>query len=273
MLDRCRDCDVCWVPSTLTDNDMRTVIPRSSLDGFDIEPVDFESGNTLNQVSALVSSAVEMPVLDEESMSDVKPKHRAQMTLPLLLLIFLISGVANRQPGMAERLAYDPTHPFRSYGTTLLTYSLVHANLWHLLGNLYFFYLFAGSVEETIGPSNFLVFAAVSTAISAFVHGLIDSRWLVGCSGMVAALMTYFVLTFPKALIKFSGASGMYGLRWIKLPAAVWATFWGIQQFVVLVSQAQGQTNISGAGHIGGIAAGFILYYFVFPPSAVKDER
>jgi len=68
-----------------------------------------------------------------------------------------------------EIISDIPYYPY----ITLVTYSFIHANFWHILGNMWFFFIFANDVEARMRPIIFLLFylgGAIIAAISQILY-------------------------------------------------------------------------------------------------------
>ncbi|MDC0358728.1 rhomboid family intramembrane serine protease, partial [Oligoflexia bacterium] len=112
-----------------------------------------------------------------------------------------------------------PSDPFRNYGATFLTYFVLHAGLVHLLSNVYFLLVFGDNVESYLGGAVYLLMILVGTVVGAVVHAAFHPEAavvLIGASGGVATILTFYALQFPKqklALLIF--------FRWFRI-SAIW---------------------------------------------------
>ena len=100
---------------------------------------------------------------------------------------------------------------------TLVSYMFLHANLWHLLGNMIFLWVFGDDIEEAMGPLRFMGFYLASGVVAAliFVASAPHSQQpLVGASGAIAGVL----VTAP--LIRALGVGTAIGLSGLASGAA-----------------------------------------------------
>ncbi|MHC4924965.1 MAG: rhomboid family intramembrane serine protease [Planctomycetota bacterium] len=189
-------------------------------------------------------------------------------------LVFLALNLLRGQEGsvteisQADALAYglvpaDPT-PW-----AFLSCQFVHANLLHLVGNMWFLHIFGDNVEDKMGRLSFLGFYLLGGIVASVAFLLFGSTivsalgarggdlaevWqqvpLVGASGAIAAVTGAYIVFFPKARIR---------VLW-------WLIFVGFSSFPAilvvgmfflkdLISAAiVGSSMLGGAAHVGGVA-------------------
>ncbi len=82
-----------------------------------------------------------------------------------------------------------------------ITYAFLHSGLMHLLGNMFFLYLFGNNVNDKLGNIGYLLFYLAGAVFSAIGHSLIRSSPVVGASGAVAAVTGAYLVLFPQTLI------------------------------------------------------------------------
>ena len=131
--------------------------------------------------------------------------------------------------------------------------------------NLYFLVTFGDNVEDFLGRSRYLALIAVATLFGAILHTLPDPQSavpVIGASGGISGILAYYTLAFPRSRV---GLTHFWyflysGGRWVCLP--VWVIFagWLILQFVGVWQQLAGWSNVSALAHLGGVAAGFLLW-------------
>ena len=85
-----------------------------------------------------------------------------------------------------------------------LTYAFLHANMWHIVGNMYFLYIFGNSVNDKLGHAKYLCFYLAGAIFSGMGHALININSVaptLGASGAVAAVTGAYLVLFPQTLI------------------------------------------------------------------------
>lgn len=169
-----------------------------------------------------------------------------QVHLPYGMIPASITGAAK----LAPELAAIPVW------LTPLTSLFIHGNIWHLLANILFLWVFGDNVEDAMGNVRFLLFYLLCGLAACLTFVLIapDSRSpLIGASGAVSGVASAYVLLYPRARV-----IGLL-LNWIPLaaPAILAVGVWAVFQLVAaLTSQDAG---VAWSAHLGGMAAGAAL--------------
>lgn len=137
---------------------------------------------------------------------------------------------------------------------TVITAGFLHADPIHLLGNMYFLYVFGDNVEDTLGRLKFLLIYFVALVIGNLTHLAVfpDSDTpLLGASGATSGLMGAYLALFPRVKVWFM-------LVVIRFRASV---FWFIALWVGLqvVMWLRGSEGVAWFAHFGGLAAGIAL--------------
>jgi membrane associated rhomboid family serine protease len=137
-----------------------------------------------------------------------------------------------------------------------LTYAFLHADIFHLGGNMLFLWVFGDNVEDALGHYRFLLFYVACAIGGAFFLGLVapDSLApLIGASGAVAGVVVAYLILFPRVK-NWILAFGRIPLR---IPAYIPLALWILLQFAMFA--LGGEDQISWACHIGGIISGAVL--------------
>jgi membrane associated rhomboid family serine protease len=101
----------------------------------------------------------------------------------------------------AEPLMLVPAE-WRSW--QFLSYAFLHAGLWHLVGNMFFLYLFGNSVNDRLGHFRYTLFYLVGAVLSGAGHSVLHASSTaptMGASGAVAAVTGAYLVLFPHSLI------------------------------------------------------------------------
>ncbi len=138
----------------------------------------------------------------------------------------------------------------------------LHGSWLHLIGNMWFLWIFGNNVEDAMGHLRFVVFyvlcgvAAAALQIAADPDSVIP---MVGASGAIGGVMGAYVLMYPRVHVHLLVILGFY-INTIAVPAVFMLGFWFLLQL------ASGWTFIGAEGgnvafwaHVGGFAAGAIL--------------
>ncbi|MDO4584271.1 MAG: rhomboid family intramembrane serine protease [Planctomycetia bacterium] len=156
---------------------------------------------------------------------------------------------------------YDP----RGILFSCVSYMFLHAGWFHLLGNLWFLWLFGRAVEDRLGHSGFLLFYFAGGILAALAQWLAfpeSGTPVVGASGAIAAILGAFMVLMPRAEVKTLVFLLVYFTD-IELPAFVLLTFWFLAQIFSGLGDFPWGTifhrsvaPVAWWVHIGGFVAG-----------------
>ncbi len=91
--------------------------------------------------------------------------------------------------------------PVRPYLWQFVSYAFMHAGIWHILGNMFFLYLFGNNVNDKLGHIGYLAFYLAGAVFSGVGHTLISSEPVLGASGAIACVTGAYLVLFPQTLI------------------------------------------------------------------------
>ncbi len=146
---------------------------------------------------------------------------------------------------------------------TLLTSMFMHGSWFHIIGNLWFLWVFGDNVEEAMGRFRFAVFYVVCGLAAAAAQVMTDTHSLapmVGASGAIGGVMGAYARLFPKVQVHNLIFFGFF-ITTIALPAYLMLGYWIVLQVLGFLPALTG--SVSGGvafwAHIGGFAAGILL--------------
>ena len=144
----------------------------------------------------------------------------------------------------------------------LFTSMFLHGSWLHLLGNMWFLWIFGNNIEDSMGRIRFIVFYLLCGLTAAFAQILAnpDSAIpMVGASGAISGVMGAYLVLYPKVRVYAIVPLGFF-LTSMALPAWVMLGYWFLIQFVSgLVSMGGEMGGVAFWAHIGGFVAGVAL--------------
>jgi membrane associated rhomboid family serine protease len=156
----------------------------------------------------------------------------------------------------------------------LFTCMFLHAGWLHLIGNMWYLWIFGNNIEDRLGPVLFGVFYLGTGAVGSLAHTWWEASWvpLVGASGAVSGVMGAYILLFPHARILALVPAGYYLLT-VKLPAWIFLGVYLLAQNLFPAYFTSG-SHVAYWAHIGGFATGAALIK-LFPSrlGAAKARR
>jgi membrane associated rhomboid family serine protease len=158
----------------------------------------------------------------------------------------------------------------------LLTHMFLHGSWMHLLGNMWFLWIFGNNVEDSMGRLRFVVFYLVCGLAAAALQVWVtpDSGVpMVGASGAISGVMGGYVVLYPFARVFVLVPLGFF-LTTFALPAWTMIGYWALIQFVSgVASLSEGEPGgVAFWAHFGGLIAGIVLVK-LFARSAYVEER
>lgn len=139
----------------------------------------------------------------------------------------------------------------------------LHGGWMHLLGNMWFLYLFGDNVEDAMGHFRFLLFYLLSGLAATFAHVAVNPLSpipIVGASGAISGVVGAYFVMFPTARV-LTLVPVFFFVDIVVLPALVFIGLWFLFQFWsgVLSLAVQHMGGVAWWAHIGGFIAGIVL--------------
>lgn len=142
--------------------------------------------------------------------------------------------------------------------STFVTYMFLHGGFWHLLGNMWFLYIFGDNVEDRLGHPRYLAFYLLCGIASGGIHFFSDPHSAmptVGASGAIAGVMGAYLVLYPRARVLT--LIPILFLPWfVEIPAALFLGFWILIQFLNATLTSGQVTGVAWWAHVGGFAVG-----------------
>jgi membrane associated rhomboid family serine protease len=194
----------------------------------------------------------------------------------LNILIFLFQATLDPRSSklLAQQFGEVPSHLAAfvagSHRYTLpqvvlpfFTSMFLHGGWAHVLGNMWFLYIFGDNVEDYLGHFKYLVFylmsglIAMGTQVAIYPHSNVPT---IGASGAIAGVLGAYLVLYPRARV----------LTWffvfiIYIPAWFVLGEWFVMQFLygaASLSAAQAGRDLGGVAfwaHVGGFVAGMLM--------------
>ena len=164
--------------------------------------------------------------------------------------------------GFAEAFGIIPADLFRLGGLTIFSAFFLHADIWHLLGNVYFLLVFGDNTEDQLGRLPYLGLLILGQLFGALSHAVIAPHATIPCIGAsaaVSAVVVFYALSFPNAGIALMWRHYLF-IRWLRFPAAVGLILWAVLQVVLVAFQVEDLTDVSAASHLGGALVGLVIW-------------
>ena len=146
--------------------------------------------------------------------------------------------------------------------TTLITSMFMHGGWFHLIGNMWFLWVFGDNVEDVMGPFRFVAFyllCGLTAAAAQIATDLNSTIPMVGASGAIGGVMGAYALLFPRARVNTLIFLGFF-ITTIQVPAVYMLGYWFVLQLLGgLPALGSSGGGVAFWAHIGGFAGGIAL--------------
>ncbi|MBL4670737.1 MAG: rhomboid family intramembrane serine protease [Arenicella sp.] len=213
-----------------------------------------------------------LPVRDDNPQVDTPIATYVLIGLNVLAWFFL-QGFGDEQTlrSSVQQFGLKPGELFSNEHYTgqwseLISSMFMHGSWMHIIGNMWFLWIFGDNIEDSMGSVRFVVFYLLSGLAAAAAQIVSDTSSMipmVGASGAIGGVMGAYIVLYPKVKVHM-----LVFIMIIRVPAIAMLGYWMGVQLIGGVSSI----GASGGGtafwaHVGGFAAGAILVWFF------KDEE
>ena len=206
-------------------------------------------------------------------------------SIPVVTLILIAVNVLV----FLQQLALSPEEMhffFAHYGVVpahlqlsdLFTSMFLHGGFMHLIGNMWFLWIYGDNVEDVLGRAKFLLLYLASGLTGSLLQIAADPTSTIpniGASGAIAGVMGAYLLKFPHArVLTLIPLFVFFFTR--ELPAFIILIYWFVLQFFSGVgSMAESSTATGGVAffaHVGGFLMGMLLIKVVPTKEAYRHR-
>ncbi len=142
----------------------------------------------------------------------------------------------------------------------ILSSMFLHGGWMHIIGNMWFLWLFGNNVEDAMGRGRFVAFYLLSGLGAAAAQVLSDPASIypmVGASGAISGVMGAYMVLYPRVRVFTLVPIGFF-ITSIALPAWVMVGYWiALQVFGGLLGSSEG--GVAFWAHVGGFITGVLL--------------
>jgi membrane associated rhomboid family serine protease len=143
----------------------------------------------------------------------------------------------------------------------LITSMFLHGGWFHLIGNLWFLWIFGNNIEDSMGRLRFLAFYLITGLAAAAAHIVSDPGSqvpMVGASGAISGIMGAYLVLYPRVRVHTLFIIIIL-IRVIPLPAWVLLGYWFLIQILAGTASPGTGGGVAFWAHVGGFAAGVLL--------------
>lgn len=149
----------------------------------------------------------------------------------------------------------------------------MHGGWLHVIGNMWFLWIFGDNVEDRLGHFKFLLFYLLCGIGASLIHVMFNAGShlpTVGASGAISGVLGAYLLSYPHARVTTLLIIFIF-IRIVELPAFLFLIIWFVFQFVSGTSELTAHHDTGGVAywaHMGGFVVGIVLLW-LFPKKSV----
>ncbi|HLB35199.1 MAG TPA: rhomboid family intramembrane serine protease [Gemmatimonadales bacterium] len=160
-------------------------------------------------------------------------------------------------PGLTCQLTGEP--PWY----TIVSSMFLHGGWFHIIGNMWFLWVFGNNIEDAMGHGRFVGFYLLCGVLAALAQVFASPNSpvpMVGASGAISGIMGAYLVLYPRVRVHTLVFLGFF-VTTIAVPAYFMLLYWAFLQFVssVLTAGAGSEGGVAFVAHLGGFVAGAAL--------------
>jgi membrane associated rhomboid family serine protease len=155
--------------------------------------------------------------------------------------------------------AQAPEHSLR-----ILSAMFMHGGWLHLVGNMWFLWIFGNNIEDATGSVRFLFFYLLCGLAAAMAHIFFAPHShtpMIGASGAVSGVLGAYLVLHPRASIITLVPLFIF-VRIMEIPAWFFLLFWIGLQILSQTATPHTGGGVAYLAHIGGFFTGLALIFF-----------
>src|SRR6202163_1045935 len=164
--------------------------------------------------------------------------------------------------------------PADFHATTLITSMFLHGGWMHVLGNMWYLWIFGDNVEDRLGHGRFIVFYLLCGVIAALGQIAIDPQSTlptIGASGAIAGVMGAYFVLYPHSRV-LTLVPLIIFWEIIELPAIFLLGFWFLMQLfsagAIAATASTRGGGVAFAAHVAGFITGIVSVFVLRKPEA-----
>lgn len=199
------------------------------------------------------------------------------LSLIVINLLIFVHEVRLLQSGLLEAFIFEhglvPGRFLSSpavYWPTIFSSMFLHGSWMHVIGNMWFLFIFGDNVEDSMGPLRYLVYYVLMGLGAAAVQMAANPAStlpMVGASGAIAGILGSYIVLHPHARVETLFVIVIF-LRVIELPAYFFLGYWFLIQAInglgtISTMAERGEMGgVAWWAHAGGFLTGFLSIWF-----------
>jgi len=155
--------------------------------------------------------------------------------------------------------------PAQFSAPTLITSMFLHGSWMHVIGNMWYLWIFGDNVEDRLGHGKFIFFYLLCGIVAAFGQIAADANSTlptIGASGAIAGVMGAYFVLYPRSRV-LTLVPLIIWWEIFELPAIVLLGFWFLMQLfsagtIAVTASSHGSGGVAFMAHVAGFVFGAI---------------
>jgi len=176
----------------------------------------------------------------------------------LNVLVFLVTSSRGEEWAGRAHYSLNAAIPGLSQ---YITYQFLHGDIWHLLGNMLFLWIFGNAVCNRMGSAAYVLFYLAGGVVAGITYTAYNSNPMIGASGAIAAVTTAFLVLFPRVHVTMLLWIFFY-LTTLQIPSTIVIVFKVIlwDNIIAPSFASHGvESPVAYSAHLGGYTFGFLV--------------
>src|SRR5215472_7684409 len=134
---------------------------------------------------------------------------------------------------------------------TLITSMFLHGSWMHIIGNMWYLWIFGDNVEDRLGHGRFIIFyllCGIAAALGQIVMDPTSTLPTIGASGAIAGVMGAYFVLYPRSRV-LTLVPLIIIWEIVELPAILLLGFWFLMQLF-----SAGAIAVTANTQMGGVA-------------------
>lgn len=160
---------------------------------------------------------------------------------------------------------------------TMVASMFFHGGWFHVIGNMWFLYVFGDNVEDTMGHARYLLFylgGGLAATIAQAVATPSSTVPTIGASGAIAAVLGAYLVWFPHSRVHTLVFLFIF-ITMAEIPAVIFLGFWFLLQFfqgTLSLAASPAAGGVAWFAHVGGFAFGVTVAWWLRSRRRVRPE-